>query len=1232
MCFATSLSSYSATTFDCAWSIPNLAVGRITKVDTVVVNDNSPRARLPRWTQAVHTEMYSAADLQCKPTPSSTPPPTPSCRDQHAPTVSEPNVVSCRSPAAPAASNEQYKVNVTRQKTKKWANFKPQNYDGDDWGADYDEAPEADDVPPPPPPSSLKPASSRLPSGPAILSSRQFSPLGGPPQLHLQTSRAVSTPAGPASAGGLLERTAAESLVSPIANVPQSAIAAPSMHSGTPPPSTLPVTPLPSRNKAPIVLQSAGPVPNLPPPTVPQLGTSPRPDSSAGSAGKTHGEARSASPASSMSPLSSPAKPLPFIRPADIYRRMEVERERQRTSIDSADRPSLDGGRIEPAAHHSSNSIVPAQPASGPTLSVDDRLEKHDEREERDAGARWIGLPYLPPLIERKSEYGLEGLLASYGSEESVTLPATATAPEPEPEPENVPSRTTAALPSDHQKTVSVPPFHQQAPEPTQLKPKTGEELRPSSTSPKLPELGRLSVFGADFFPMTSDLSLAPPVPTITSSWSTATKTMDPPTPSPTPAGAPVSGKSEKVAQGDVVSQPGPATTAARSDASPNRHGEDARSVGLPPSHQADPANEPRTGYLQRQDAAAEASRQIASSGQDKQRPRLPGTWVTETATTPAVIDTPPSQRGEPESGERTPEAEPNDKRDKSIGMTTVSQPLGVDGTADLASKRDSLSMPWQKDSTMALPPLKTPSPVLSTARPATPSQATVPVADPYALASPLSRSQVAGGGSPSPVSNPATSSYADIAPLAPLKTGRSAQSIGATQDDFEPPPSFGTGLSLDTASSSPVKESDMLSEEIIKSLSPLNPSTEPNNHTRTTASAYHAAAGEPVRESSYLGDVYDDYWGDATPDVPQIPSDSVKKQEGVSDTLPEVVTHSPRPLSIAPRENVAASTAPATATEKPFDLRRQFSWETGAKTPGLAASPVRAGPTLVPSPETASMARQESPSLVLPELAAASLLVERQAPSSGIAYQVSDASTAQPRAEPDAAPEPPSPVSLRSGDNVGRRQSLAEQKSLIQTSANPVSPSPPLDQHPAITQEQQRTDAAAESPATPTRHETPNLMTFRQIMEVPSILERTKHYDETRFQFAALDTGLEEWMQHLKSQHPEHANATTSLREGLIEYMASSMTGDSQPEGQNSYSPHHANASTAAFGHASRPSANIPMPPPSMHGNSPFGHSSGQVGVKSKKLLLAAGKAGKGLLSKGRHKLSVTGEKVFHN
>ncbi|SPQ19773.1 cce049b2-af66-46df-b265-8d38ae00e0d2 [Thermothielavioides terrestris] len=56
-------------------------------------------------------------------------------------------------PPGPTASSNtnQYKINVNRQKTKKWANFKPQNYDGDDWGADDDDDVGYEPEPAPPP-------------------------------------------------------------------------------------------------------------------------------------------------------------------------------------------------------------------------------------------------------------------------------------------------------------------------------------------------------------------------------------------------------------------------------------------------------------------------------------------------------------------------------------------------------------------------------------------------------------------------------------------------------------------------------------------------------------------------------------------------------------------------------------------------------------------------------------------------------------------------------------------------------------------------------------------------------------------------------------------------------------------------------------------------------------------------------------------------------------------------
>jgi len=147
--------------------------------------------------------------------------------------------------------------------------------------------------------------------------------------------------------------------------------------------------------------------------------------------------------------------------------------------------------------------------------------------------------------------------------------------------------------------------------------------------------------------------------------------------------------------------------------------------------------------------------------------------------------------------------------------------------------------------------------------------------------------------------------------------------------------------------------------------------------------------------------------------------------------------------------------------------------------------------------------------------------------------------------------------------------------------------------------------------------------------MDLPQPSERFKAYNETRVQFAAIDTGLNDWMSAVLSQHPEHAAAANT--DGVDSQQAGHVP--PQAHGHSSFFHHH-NASTAGFGHTGRTAANIPMPPTPPHG-SPLGHSGtqvAQVGAKSKKLLMAAGKAGKGLLNKGKHKLSGTGEKAFFN
>jgi hypothetical protein len=129
--------------------------------------------------------------------------------------------------------------------------------------------------------------------------------------------------------------------------------------------------------------------------------------------------------------------------------------------------------------------------------------------------------------------------------------------------------------------------------------------------------------------------------------------------------------------------------------------------------------------------------------------------------------------------------------------------------------------------------------------------------------------------------------------------------------------------------------------------------------------------------------------------------------------------------------------------------------------------------------------------------------------------------------------------------------------------------------------------------------------------MEMPLPSERIKHYNETRWQFSAMDTGLDEWLRVMMSKHPEHANAVWSIQGAAPQ---------TQQGGQGATQTHH------GVGQSLRSPAHLHMPHQLQQGLSGLGHSSGQVGTKSKELLMAAGKAGKGLFSKGRNKLRGTG------
>lgn len=249
--------------------------------------------------------------------------------------------------ASPFTSGQpvSFKTNVNRMKTKKWVQAKKNAYDGDDWGEydEYDEYGVNDEPPPEPAPQQRYYAQQRFeaPSR-SFTDPSQQAPL---PKVrrnsfeHGEEQRAFSSTIAPPQQG--YEQ-------SPYGNPQRQASGAES---------DLGHDPQQRRDFSPSA---------MPPPL--QTRMSPMPPDFAGSPSTAQFPPRKSSTGQVESPVatsprartgSQSDKPLPFIRPADIYKRVEEERVRERASLDSS-RPSLDSltGRPkdEPASPQAENS------------------------------------------------------------------------------------------------------------------------------------------------------------------------------------------------------------------------------------------------------------------------------------------------------------------------------------------------------------------------------------------------------------------------------------------------------------------------------------------------------------------------------------------------------------------------------------------------------------------------------------------------------------------------------------------------------------------------------------------------------------------------------------------------------------------------------------------------------------------------------------------------------------
>lgn len=150
-------------------------------------------------------------------------------------------------------------------------------------------------------------------------------------------------------------------------------------------------------------------------------------------------------------------------------------------------------------------------------------------------------------------------------------------------------------------------------------------------------------------------------------------------------------------------------------------------------------------------------------------------------------------------------------------------------------------------------------------------------------------------------------------------------------------------------------------------------------------------------------------------------------------------------------------------------------------------------------------------------------------------------------------------------------------------------------------------------------------LLGFKDILGKQSPDDRIQAFDQTRDQFAAIDTGLSNWVQVTLYAHPEHADVVERNSKPLSDEFKNSLPRAKFPKlsslGNLASSLQDGSHSTS--GHIRRPSATLGSVRQNQAGKD-FLHSAGVLGGH-------AGKAAKGLFSKGRSKLKGVGgsEKV---
>ena len=463
-----------------------------------------------------------------------------------------------------------------------------------------------------------------------------------------------------------------------------------------------------------------------------------------------------------------------------------------------------------------------------------------------------------------------------------------------------------------------------------------------------------------------------------------------------------------------------------------------------------------------------------------------------------------------------------------------------------------------------------------------------------------------------------------------PVQAATIATNRGPRTHSPQPPPAIDTDLR------GPRYESDRLRREIVRELSPgvgSDPTTAESDSPYQVSSKYSTTPGGGPRsehESGTISKVHHNYWSDD--DSESEPEKADARQNQYSD--PALGASQLNESAQIP-ETAVGSQISDEASVPPRHLPHRFSWEQPLQDLGPVPSPSQEAQHAPLSSPTRNLTDTAGPQANLqepsdyPETARSSTVVETST------IGLSDSIRKPPVVEKDISEAPESvrtesdhdrnvesrPDGLEVAAPVTEKETVEPVKpGSIDLSQGGDSPSELGDTTPS------RQFQALPTPAKSIEQPTPNaapvaqpkIPPFREILALKSPAERIRAYNETRLQFANLDTGLSQWLFITTNELPEHAD--------LVSNQGRTAT----------FSGHKASPSRSKFGGiiASGPDSGSPGVVASSQAYVPSGGSGGkisgqQVQAKSKELLHSAGifggkanVAAKGLFSKGKSKL----------